>query len=120
MTIGNHALIALSSAFASVQFMTTTHGRGWALKLLDKEPIVFFSCLLGGVGAGCVVASPPHPRLDFPGETNAPARAPAPRRSAVDRRPPPRRMVLVVPPVRRALGMSTSNLDGQDNSTPKR
>ena len=40
---------------------------------MDREPIVFFSCLLGTVGCG---------------------------------------MCVVVPPVRKALGMSTSQMDG--------
>jgi hypothetical protein len=73
MTIGNHAFVALSSALMTVQFMSQTQARGWVVRLMDREPIVFFSCLLSTVGCG---------------------------------------MILVVPPVRRALGMSTSQLDG--------
>ena len=72
-SIGGHALIALSSALMTCQFFTATQGRVWVVRLMDREPIVFFSCLLGTVGCG---------------------------------------MCVVVPPVRKALGMSTSQMDG--------
>ena len=49
-SIGGHALIALSSALMTCQFFTATQGRVWVVRLMDREPIVFFSCLLGGVG----------------------------------------------------------------------
>ena len=73
MSIGNHAFVALSSALMTAQFLTATQARGWVVRLMDREPIVFFSCLLGTVGCG---------------------------------------MCVVVPPVRKALGMSTSQMDG--------
>ena len=58
-SIGGHALVALSSGIMTVQFFTTTQGRRWVAKLMDREPIVFFSCLLGTVGVAYV---PPPPR----------------------------------------------------------
>mmetsp|Transcript_15060 Transcript_15060/g.44972 ORF Transcript_15060/g.44972 Transcript_15060/m.44972 type:complete len:81 (+) Transcript_15060:268-510(+) len=73
MTIGGHALVALSSGIATVQFFASTQARGWVIRLMDREPIVFFSCLLGTVGCGMCVA---------------------------------------VPPARRALGLPTSQMDG--------
>ena len=73
MSIGNHAFVALSSALMTAQFLTATQARGWVVRRMDREPIVFFSCLLGTVGCG---------------------------------------MCVVVPPVRKALGMSTSQMDG--------
>ena len=73
MSIGNHAFVALSSALMTAQFLTATQARGWVVRLMDREPIVFFSCLLGTVGCG---------------------------------------MCVVVPPVRKMLGMSTSQMDG--------
>ena len=33
------------------------------MRLMDREPIVFFSCLLGTVGCGMCVAVPPARRL---------------------------------------------------------
>ncbi|KAJ8606919.1 hypothetical protein CTAYLR_008627 [Chrysophaeum taylorii] len=72
-SIGGHALVALTSTLTMVQWLFTTQPKGWVMKFADREPIVFFSCLLGAVGMG---------------------------------------MPLVVPPIRRRLGYSTSQIDG--------
>ena len=58
-SIGGHALIALSSALMTCQFFTATQGRVWVVRLMDREPIVFFSCLLGGVGCARAVDGGP-------------------------------------------------------------
>eukprot|EP00635_Sarcinochrysidales_sp_CCMP3193_P004397 CAMPEP_0118888776 /NCGR_PEP_ID=MMETSP1166-20130328/14_1 /TAXON_ID=1104430 /ORGANISM="Chrysoreinhardia sp, Strain CCMP3193" /LENGTH=80 /DNA_ID=CAMNT_0006827349 /DNA_START=60 /DNA_END=302 /DNA_ORIENTATION=+ len=56
-SIGGHALIALSSVITTVQFFATTQSRGWVLRLMDREPIVFFSLCLTGAALAlpCVV-----------------------------------------------------------------
>ena len=80
MSIGNHAFVRTMSignrAVRHAEFGAHDRARqrlGWVVRLMDREPIVFFSCLLGTVGCG---------------------------------------MCVVVPPVRKALGMSTSQMDG--------
>ena len=132
-SIGGHALIALSSALMTCQFFTATQGRVWVVRLMDREPIVFFSCLLGGVGcarAARVVYIYMLRRALVRG-ARAGARGVAWRarartvrggrranRGRGDRTEPPRhrrfprRMPIVIPPVRKALGLSTSQLDG--------
>ena len=131
-SIGGHALIALSSALMTCQFFTATQGRVWVVRLMDREPIVFFSCLLGGVGcarAARVVflyAVPPARTRRAGGRGGVAWRARArtvrggrrANRGRGDRTEPPRhrrfprRMPIVIPPVRKALGLSTSQLDG--------
>jgi hypothetical protein len=131
-SIGGHALIALSSALMTCQFFTATQGRVWVVRLMDREPIVFFSCLLGGVGcaraAGVVFymlrrALVRGARAGAGVSRGARARGPPgggrrANRGRGDRTEPPRhrrfprRMPIVIPPVRKALGLSTSQLDG--------
>ena len=59
MSIGNHAFVALSSGLMTAQWLCATQTRGWMVRLMDREPIVFFSCLLGTVGCGRGARVPP-------------------------------------------------------------
>mmetsp|Transcript_2134 Transcript_2134/g.3309 ORF Transcript_2134/g.3309 Transcript_2134/m.3309 type:complete len:91 (+) Transcript_2134:87-359(+) len=68
-----HALVALSSLLTTVNFLWATQPKGWLIRFMDREPIVFFSCVIGGFG------------LSLP---------------------------VIVPPIRKSLGLSTSQYDG--------
>jgi len=55
MTIGGHALVAVSSAITTVQFLYATQPKGWVLRFIDREPIVAFSVFLVGLGMAYVL-----------------------------------------------------------------
>lgn len=54
MTVGGHAFVALGGLATCLQLLYATQPRGWVMKLMDREPIVFFSCVLTGVSMVCV------------------------------------------------------------------
>lgn len=49
-----HALIALTGLIQTTQFLCATQTKGWLLRFMDREPIVFFSCFLGGIALSYV------------------------------------------------------------------
>ena len=48
--IDHHALLVISSVATYAQATHSVLARGWMRKLVDQEPVVVFSLMLGGLG----------------------------------------------------------------------